>query len=95
MKFRKKPVIIDAVQFTGDNTEEIMTFVPKPWYQGFCYLSSGNKESVKPTSKMGFKLKTLESQIFIAQDGDWIIKGVNGEFYACKPDIFDKTYEKV
>jgi len=95
MKFRKKPVIVDAVQFTKDSTAEIRSFVPNPWYQGFCYVDGDNNISDKPTSKMGLKLKTLESQIFIAQEGDWIIKGVSGEFYACKPDIFDETYEKV
>jgi hypothetical protein len=70
MKFRKKPVIVDAVQFTKDNAAEIRAFVPNPWYQGFCYVDKENNISDVPTARLGFKLKTLESQIFVAQEND-------------------------
>lgn len=77
MKFRKKPVVIDAVQWTGDNLDDVAAFFPEMSY-----------------SFLGRRLKvfTLEGE-HIARPGDWIIKGVNGEFYPCKPDIFEKTYE--
>lgn len=77
MKFRKKPVVIDAVQWTGENRDEIFQFVGRDAVCG---------------DATGMVIKTLEGQ-HIASEGDWIIKGVHGEYYPCKPDIFDKTYE--
>jgi hypothetical protein len=102
-KFRKKPVEIEAVQLTWQTWNEICDFVPKPWFVRGTWLDGqGNP---LPTDQTNFKacgnaglgliLKTLESQEFIAKGDDWIIKGVNGEFYPCKPDIFEKTYEAV
>ena len=77
-KYRKKPVVIEAIQFTGDNFEEIKKFGA----QGF---DAGIRNMV---------IETLEGKM-TALSGDWIIKGVKGEFYLCKPDIFEKTYELV
>jgi len=76
MKFRKKPVVIEAEQYTrmGIDAERVAN-----WCGG------------KQTDE-GCEIKTLEGTM-LANYGDWIIKGVNGEFYPCKPDIFDKTYE--
>ena len=79
MKFRKKPVIIDAIQFLG-NDQECIKFCPS---------------AVDPeTDKAELHIPTLEGEM-ICSYGDWIIKGVQGEFYPCKPDIFKKSYEKV
>lgn len=87
-KFRKRPVVIDAVQWDGYNLTEIQQFVGK-WLGGDFYASSNNEP---PTASL--TILTLEGEM-IASIGDWIIKGVNGEFYPCKPDIFEKTYEIV
>lgn len=73
--FRKKPVVIEAVQWTGLNYEEMRKFM------GVFSVNMGR-----------IPIKTLEGDIYASPD-DWVIKGVNGEFYPCKPDIFDKTYE--
>lgn len=78
MKFRKKPVIIDAVKWTGKNKIEMEEFV------GVSAYFSGKK----------LEIATLEGDM-VASVGDWIIKGLEGEFYPCKPDIFEKSYEKV
>ena len=78
MKFRKKPVVIEAVQYTGKNQNEVADFYPEV---------SGAFGSRK------IFIRTLEGNME-ATPGDWIIKGVKGEFYPCKPDIFDATYEK-
>lgn len=78
-KYRKKPVVIEAVQFTGNNVDEILEFA---------------KDSFNNPSTSEIVIPTLEGNM-IASIGDYIIKGVNGEFYPCKPDIFDKTYEEV
>ena len=83
MKFRKKPVVIDAIRFTGVNgplMEELEAFVG-------CPLSVRDKENT-----LCIVIPTLEGE-HIATPGDWIIKGVHGECYPCKPDIFKKTYD--
>lgn len=80
MKFRKKPVVIEAIQWIGDNFIEIDNFITIPHET---YPSQGI-----------LKILTLEGMME-AIEGDWIIKGVNGEFYPCKPDIFEKTYEAI
>lgn len=85
MKYRKKPVVIEAIQFKDDvdTIQRISEFLDS----GICVDYS---EPQKPV----VKIATLEG-VMAANVGDYIIKGVNGEFYPCKPDIFEKTYEKV
>lgn len=78
MKFRKKPVIIEAIQYTSDNINDVARFV-------------GDEANWSPCSD-SYDIETLEGTM-TAQHGDWIIKGVQGEFYPCKPDIFEQTYE--
>ena len=93
-KYRKKPVVIEAVQWTGENLAEVLTFTGKhpdwdKWFDSFEHY-----EAYVRADDMIFKIKTLEGTM-TASPGDWIIRGVNGEHYPCKPDIFEKTYEKV
>ncbi|MCM0648641.1 hypothetical protein NBE98_09670 [Clostridium swellfunianum] len=80
-KYRKKPVIIASVQFDGTDAS-VEWLLPQ--------LKSG--EIGRATNKL--YIKTLEG-IMTADKGDYIIKGVNEEFYPCKPDVFEKTYELV
>jgi hypothetical protein len=100
-QFRKKPVVIEAVQLNWNNWHEICAFVPRPWFDVGVYLDSNGEclSEGKTSETMGLLLNTLESNkitgSLLATQGDWIIKGVNGEFYPCKPDIFEKTYDKV
>jgi hypothetical protein len=82
MKFRKKPVVIEAVQWTGENASEIAHFITAR--RDFCLADYGATVVIS----------TLEGEMS-ATPGDWIIKGVKGEFYPCKPDIFEATYEPV
>lgn len=87
MKYRKKPVIIEAVQHTGSSS--VAAAIQK-WMQGEEYKAPVvQTRDIRP-----MEIPTLEG-VMIASPGDWIIKGVNGEFYPCKPDIFEKTYEEV
>jgi len=95
MKYKKKPVVIDAVQWTGKNHREIFDFLTE---------NDFDKESMQVTgdhfyidhSKVegGLIIKTLEGE-HLATIGDYIIRGVQGEYYPCKEDIFLQTYEKV
>lgn len=79
MKYRKKPVVIEAKQFDGTD-KSVDWLLPQ--------LISG--EIGRATNKL--YIKTLEG-VMTANVGDYIIKGVNEECYPCKPDIFEKTYE--
>ncbi len=79
MRYRKKPVVIEAVEWTVGNAAEILDFMG---------------DQVIETSGILLKIKTLEG-VMTASPGDWMIKGVEGEFYPCKPEIFHKTYEPI
>ena len=80
--FRKKPVVIEAIQYTENNREEIEHF-------------TGNGAKVNIEGKRrSVVIETLEGTM-IGEPGDWIIKGVMGEFYPCKPHIFAATYDPV
>lgn len=76
--FRKKPVVIKAVQWTGTNWDEVGDLMGL---------------SCTMTVNDAFVIPTPEGEIY-ASVGDWIIKGVKGEFYPCKPEIFQMTYEE-
>lgn len=93
--YRKKPVQIEAIQYHGvSNLEEVLCFTGKhPNWDTYFKSMSDYKEFVA-THGETFKIKTLEGSM-LASPGDWIIKGVAGEFYPCKPEIFEKTYERV
>jgi hypothetical protein len=93
-KFRKKPVIIDAVLWTGNNHREMFNFLEDA--DDDTIMGAYGKNFYIDHNKVdgGLVIKTLEGE-HLASKGDLIIKGVNGEFYPCKPDIFEKTYEKV
>ena len=82
-KFVKKPVVIEACQFDGANITEVENFVGKK----LPTVISSDEDTQLVVS-------TLEGDMK-ASKGDWVIKGVNGEFYPCKPDIFEQTYELV
>lgn len=84
-KFRKKPVLIEAIRYTGVNDPRMADyeqFVGRP-------LEVRNLDNV-----LCIVIPTLEGE-HIASPGDWIIRGVKGEHYPCKPDIFEQTYELV
>ena len=78
-KYVKKPVVIEAVQWTGENLIDLLNFCDK------CFSYEKNNKAV-------LAIATLEGTM-VASIGDFIIKGVQGEFYACKPDIFELTYD--
>ena len=90
MKYRKKPVVIEAVQWTGDNLLAVINFTGL--HESAARWSWGGYEQV--VSEKGLKIFTDEGPLMAAV-GDWIIKGIKGEFYPCKPDIFEATYEPV
>lgn len=78
-KYRKKPVVIEAIELTRTNLAEVDKFVDVP--------------HITDPSKGEIIIPTLEGNM-AATIGDYIIRGVQGEFYPCKPDIFEQTYEK-
>ena len=102
MRFRKRPVVIEAVQLSWDNWDEICSFA------GVGKLSDGKPEGcyIEPETRtaypegkregnvIGLHIPTEEG-LMLGCEQDWIIKGVQGELYPCKPDIFEQTYEPV
>lgn len=87
-RFRKKPVVIEARQLTGGTIDY---YEIAEWCDGNVNVqTSKDRRGLEPS----IAIKTLEG-VMNATPGDWIIEGVNGEFYPCKPDIFEKTYELV
>ena len=94
-KYRKKPITVEAIQFVY-STEGIHNLHE---FCGDAVLLTVEKAR-HPNAKGEAHIRTLEdgkdAQVqHIATEGDWIIKGVQGEFYPCKPDIFKQTYEEV
>ncbi len=83
-RWRKRPVVIDAVQLTRENIVEVMTWVAPT-------VKVGRSLDVTIDINKGLTVHTLEGDM-TASFGDWVIKGVQGEFYPCKPDIFAETY---
>lgn len=81
MLYRKKPVLIEAVKWTGENVKEMTEFM------GIPHISYEI-----PSGKLS--IVTLEG-VMTAKKGDYIIKGIQGELYPCKPDIFAETYESI
>jgi hypothetical protein len=85
MKYRKKPVVIEAHQVPGESEK------------AFALRDVLRKRGANidlSVDKSGMSIVTLEGTMH-ANIGDWIIQGVAGEFYPCKPDIFEQTYEEV
>jgi len=80
MKFRKKPVVIEAEQFFPNR---------RPWPDGIYARTEADLDAFE------YMIDTLEGDRHIVSPGDWIITGVKGEKYPCKPDIFEQTYEPV
>jgi hypothetical protein len=95
MQYRKKPVIINAFQWTGrpDQTEDPEWIVDaikrkEVWFE------TGRDNPFLDAGECRMVIKTLEGN-HIANVGDYIIQGVKGEIYPCKPDIFEMTYDKI
>ena len=92
-KYRKKPVVIEAVQWNGANTEDVLEFTGKKARAGFNEKAESSG-CLPVIESLVMRIDTLEGTM-TALPGDFIIKGIRGEFYPCKPDIFKKTYEEV
>lgn len=90
MKFRKKPIVIEAMQFTYPPSDDFIK-----WFGHSARITKARH----PNAKAELEVSTLEDGAdgrakHVATEGDWIIRGVQGELYPCKPDIFEATYEK-
>jgi hypothetical protein len=84
-RYRKKPVVVEAVQWDGTNYPEVANFIEWNDLKSVGFSNLGTNE---------ITIHTLEGDM-TASRGDYIVKGVDGEFYPCKPDIFKKTYDPV
>lgn len=89
--FTKKPVTIAAIQWTGHNLREVITFTDGPPDTRTTHAGMAWETYTDLVARDGLKIYTLEGEM-LASPGDWIIRGVKGELYPCKPDIFEATY---
>lgn len=88
-KYIKKPVIVEAFKWTSDrDQEEYPLWIAKSIEDGIVWITDGT-EDYEPV----MNINTLEG-IMYAEKGDYIIKGVHGEIYSCKPDVFEESYDK-
>jgi hypothetical protein len=85
MKYRKKPVTIEALQWNGNNKDEIKCFCGESCV---FIIVNANKVKIKETLQIVTLEGTMEASL-----GDYIIKGIKGEYYPCKEEIFNLTYE--
>lgn len=93
MRFRKKPVVIEAVRYVGGNDRDGYRFaeMQPQWLSDAFHLQPGHPGAVWRTIS-ALNIGTLEGSLTVSP-GDWIIRGISGELYPCKPYIFDATYE--
>lgn len=87
-KYRKKPIVIEAIQVTKEMRNDLGPF--PDW--ALPHLKGGRTDKIENSEWI--VVETLEGDMRVS-DGDYLIQGVNGEVYPCKPDIFEKTYEEV
>lgn len=92
-KYRKKPVVVEAVRWTGSNLEEIRNFVGNDLIENYIEHFDIERALIKQTLA-GIAINTLEGTMRVNY-GDYIIKDVNDELRPCEPDIFEQTYEEV
>ena len=90
-RYTKKPVTIDAIRWTGKNLREVIAFTDGQPDTRTSHAGMAWDTYVDLVERDGLKIFTLEGKMSAAI-GDWIIKGVQGEHYPCKPDIFEATY---
>lgn len=91
-RFTKKPVTIEAIQWTGHNLRDVITFTDGPPDTRTTHAGMAWEVYADLVAREGLKIYTLEGKM-LASPGDWIIRGVKGEYYPCKPDIFEATYD--
>ena len=94
MKYRKKPVDVEAIQYFNADDGKITLDECIRFGEGKVTTESEVLSIDSSVEGVYLTIETLEGNMKI-NNGDWIIKGITGEFYPCKPDIFEKTYDKV
>lgn len=93
-KYRKEPVVIEALEWTGENLDEMERFLGCGLIASSTPINESTGYLVEHNQQMHLMIRTLEGD-HRANVGDYVIKGIKGEFYPCKPDIFGATYSKV
>jgi hypothetical protein len=89
--FRKKPVEVAAIRWTGENLTELRDFAGSK-FEALHVEDRANCDDPEASAQV---LDALHSTWVLLYDGDWIIRGIQGEFYPCRPDVFEATYEPV
>ena len=83
--YRKRPVVIEAIRYTAGTYSDVLAFI---------YKCAPEIKEIEDDLIEGIKIPTLEGDMYL-KEGDYLIKGVKGEIYPCKPDVFEMTYEQL
>ena len=97
MRYRKKPLVIEAIQLTKNNVEESAQFIKEPYMIRVVWMNDSDMYTDVKNDDFqspGIWIKTLEGD-YLAKEGDYIIQGIDGEYYPCKPDIIEKRTKKL
>jgi hypothetical protein len=89
VKLRKKPVEVEAIEWTGDNEAEVQAFVPGCFYA----VDPEDRENSDDPECTAEVFDVLHSTWVGVKTGQWVIRGVKGEFYPCDPEVLAETYE--
>lgn len=97
-KYRKRPVVIEAMQFTGSNYEAVRDWVGIRYegdpFERNGFIPAGEQWPDPPSGVTALVWDKLHDTWVGVKNGQWVIKGVQGEFYPCDPDVFASTYEE-
>jgi len=91
--YRKRPVMVEAIQWTGNNYNEVKEFCGKSPFGGSRWYSCGSRPVISVGDTNNY-IRTLNGDVQVSIS-DYIIKGIDGDFYVCRQDIFEKEYERI
>lgn len=95
--YRRKPLVVQALRLEWATWPQMCDFAgvgPSEDAPHSCWLDENDQPTDTPTERMGLLIPTLEG-VMLAREGDWVVRGVKGELYPVKPDIFELIYEEV
>lgn len=95
MKYRKKPIIVEAVQLTWENWNEICSFVPPGCFLGGVWLTEEGQATNNTTNLVGLKIKTIEGNEVLVKQGDYVVIDSKGFPYPCNKEIFETNHERL
>lgn len=95
MRYQKKPIIVEAVQMTWDNWEEVCSLIPKGCFLGGVYLNEDETVNNSSTNLVGVKVRTVDGNECLVKQGDYVVIDSKGFPYPCNKEIFESGHELI